>query len=193
MAGPAGKMHLVIKTGCVHHGATQLPDGQDWRMGETSQALVSQASKRTQFFNITLGSWWGKKQNCSLFDSAPRGSHAKEPQALDLCSNQINLQCFDFKGKLLCRPNTTGLLGAQRRWDVRLEARQAHSTIQAEKKTKRDQDTVNNRIHFPASFLAWAPWSTLEQESHEAQALPSLLSHRRNSFCTQLSIFSLSV
>ena len=164
---------------------------------ETSQALVSQASKRTQFFNITFGSWWGEKQNCSLFDSAPRGSHAKEPQALDLCSNQINLQCFDFKGKLLCRPNTTGLLGAQRGRDVPLEARQAHSTIQAEKKTKRDQDTVNNRIHFPASFLAWSPWSTwnrsLNGRGHEAQALPSLLSHRRNSFCPQLSIFSLSV
>lgn len=164
--------------------------------GETSQALVSQASKRTQFFNITLGSWWGK-QNCSLLDSAPRGSHAKEPQALDLCSNQINLQCFDLKGKLLCRPNTTGLLGAQRGRDVRLEARQAHSTIQAEKKTKRDQDTMNNRIDFPASFLAWAPRSTWNRRpnsrGHEVQAIPSLLSHRRNSFCPQLTIFSLSV
>lgn len=25
--GPASKMHLVIKTECVHHRATQLPDG----------------------------------------------------------------------------------------------------------------------------------------------------------------------
>lgn len=129
--------------------------------GETSQAVVSQASKRTQFFNITMGSWWGK-QNCSLFDSAPRGSHAKEPQALDLCSNQINLQCFDFKRKLLCRPNTTGLLGAQRGRDARLEARQAHSTIQAEKKTKRDQDTMNNRI-----FLGLGTTVNMEQKSQQ--------------------------
>lgn len=158
--------------------------------GETSQALVSQASKRTQFFNITLGSWWGEKQNCSLFDSAPRGSHAKEPQALDLCSNQINLQCFDFKGKLLCRPNTTGLLGARRGRDVRLEARQAHSTIQAEKKTKRDQDTENNRIHFPASFLAWAPRSTWNRSpTKPKQFLPSC--HTGGTLFALSSLFSL--
>lgn len=122
-----------------------------------------------------------------FFHSAPRGSHAKEPQALDLCSNQINLHCFDFKRRLLCRPNTTGPLGAQRGQDVHLEARQAHSTIQAEKKTKRNQDTVNKRIYFPASLLAWVP-----------QRRPR---SPRNPFCCtegtllalHLTIFSLSV
>lgn len=133
--------------------------------GETSQALVSQASKRTQFFNITLGSWSGEKQNCSLFDSAPRGSHAKEPQALDLCSNQINLQCFDFKGKLLCRPNTTGLLGARRGRDVRLEARQAHSTIQAEKKNKEGSGHSEQQDPLPSIFLGLGTTVNMEQES----------------------------
>lgn len=167
---------------------------------ETSQAPVSQASKGTQFFNIniTLGSWRGK-QDSHLFHSAPRGSHAKEPQALDLCSNQINLQCFDFKRRLLCRPNTTGLLGAQRGQDVHLEARQAQSTIQAEKKkTKRDQDTMNNRICFPASFLAWVPLSTWNtshsSRGHEAPATLSLLCCTEGTLVAlHLSIFSLSV
>lgn len=40
--------------------------------GETSQALVSQASKRTQFFNITLGSGW--EWGTELFFSlSPKG------------------------------------------------------------------------------------------------------------------------
>lgn len=158
--------------------------------GETSQALVSQASKRTQFFNITLGSWWEGEQNSRLFHSAPRGSHAKEPQALDLCSNQINLQCFEFKRRLLCGPNTTGPLGAQRGQDVHLEARQAHSTIQAGRKTKRDQDTMNKRIYFPASLS----WLGYHSRGHEAQAIPSLLCcTERTLLALHLTIFSLSV
>lgn len=109
---------------------------------------------------------------------SPRGSHAKEPHALDLCSNQINLQRFDFKRRLLCGPNTTGRLGPRRGQDVRLEARKAHSTIQAEWKTKGDQDTMNNRIYFPASFLAWAPLSTRNgvataEATKPEQSLPS--------------------
>lgn len=165
--------------------------------GETSQALVSQASKRTQFFNIVLGSRWGK-QDSSLFHSSPRGSHAKEPQALDLCSNQINLQCFDFKGRLLCRPDTTGLLGAQGGQHMRLEARQAPSTIQAEKKSKEGSGNNEQQDLFPSIFLGLG---TTVNAAHESQQRRSRdpsnsfppLSHRRNSFCPHLTIFSLSV
>lgn len=41
--------------------------------GETSQALVSQASKRMQFFNITLGSWWEGGTELSAFSLSPKG------------------------------------------------------------------------------------------------------------------------
>lgn len=157
---------------------------------ETSQAPVSQASKGTQFFNIniTLGSWRGK-QDSHLFHSAPRGSHAKEPQALDLCSNQINLQCFDFKRRLLCRPNTTGLLGAQRGQDVHLEARQAQSTIQAEKKKNKEGSGHNEQQNlFPSIFLGLGTTVNMEHESQQqrprspSDSFPPLL-HRRDFGC----------
>lgn len=95
--GAGSKMHLLIKTGCVHHRPAQPEEGQGWRMGEIALALVSEPgpSTRRLFFNIALGSS-GETRLTSLH-AAPRGPHAKESHAPGLFSNQTNLQSFDFK------------------------------------------------------------------------------------------------
>lgn len=63
------------------------------------------------------------------------------------------------------------------------------------KKAKRDQETMNNRIYFPASFLAWAPLSTRHTShnsgGHETQAILSLLCRTEGTLFALTSLFSL--
>lgn len=162
-------------------------------VGARVLALVSESgpSLRRLSFNLTPGS--SEKTGLSSFHAAPRGPHAKESQASGLFSNQTNLQSFDFKRVLFCRPNITGLCRAPKRTRCALGGQTGSQHHPSNGKTKRKQDAVEKRICFSVSVLAGVPLSTWHATIREAEdiklkaTLP--LFTRRNSFFSVLHYF----
>lgn len=102
--GSASKMHLVIKTGCVHHWTTQLEEGQGWGRTGKFLALVSEPGHQQEETTLPhhFGLIVGKLD--SPLSVWPQGAHMPR-----IPRSGFVLRTFDFKRMLLCRPNTTGL------------------------------------------------------------------------------------
>lgn len=61
----------------------QINSTAGWTASEDGE--TSQASKRTQFFNITLGSWSGGGNRTFLFFTQPQGAHMPKNPKLWIC------------------------------------------------------------------------------------------------------------
>lgn len=126
---------------------------------------------------------------------SPRGSHAKEPHALDLCSNQINLQRFDFKRRLLCGPNTTGRLGAPERTRCAFGGQTCSQHHPSRAENKGGSGHNEQQDLFPSIFLGLGTTVNKERSrhsrGHKARAIPSLLCCTEGTLLALTSLFSL--